>query len=106
MADRMRWLWMPFWSSSVPIGVGQNARVNLRTLLDAAQARDVRQFTVTRMIFRFNGSNDSGALSTWQVGVRFENENVAVGTVSPIADLTADWLYWEEVATEVLVHTN
>ena len=35
------------------------------------------------------------------VGIRFLNENVAVGVVSPETDSTAEWIYWEEVIASI-----
>ena len=97
MADRMRRLWFLFRSSLVALGVNADARVDILTIVNASQAREVRQYTVTRILVAFSGTVDSGDDTFFTVGVRFENENVAVGTVT-LLDLTADWLYNEEIA--------
>jgi len=100
MADRMRRLWMPFRSSIAPLAGSADARVDIKTFIESAQARNVQQFTITRMIIGMNFSSDTGP-SSMIAGVRFENENVGAGTVSPITDATAEWLYWEEFMTEI-----
>jgi len=103
--NRMRRLWLPFRSGVTAVASGAQATVNLTTLIDAAQGRTLKQFTVTRVVFGFSGSVDSGALANFLIAMRFLNENVAVGTVTPL-DATAEWFYWEEVVTEVAAMTN
>ena len=95
---RMQRIWMPFRSGRVAIAAATNLRFFMRTLIEQAMDRDLTQFTVTRMIFGFSCSLDGNVASDiMSLGVRMENENVAVGVVRPDQDATAAWLYWEEV---------
>ena len=106
MADRMRRLWVPFRSGIVPLASAADAIVNITTLIDAAQGRTLKQYTVTRMIFGFSALMDSGGPGTFEIGVRLQNENIGVGVVDPLADITAEWIYWESVMAEVAAMTN
>ena len=97
MADRMQRIWMPFRSGKQAITAATDVDLEMPTLIDLALDRDVSVYTVTRMIFGFSCSVDSGAFEIFSLGVRFENEAVSVGVVTPDGQSTSSWLYWEEV---------
>jgi len=95
---RMQRIWLPFRSGRVAIAAATNVRFFMRSLIEGAMDRDLTQFTVTRMIFGFSCALDGNVASDiMSLGIRFENENVAIGVVRPDNDSTAAWLYWEEV---------
>jgi len=97
MADRMRSVWMPFRTGTNALASGAEARITMETLIESARGDRFRQYTVTRMLigmsFRINTSDDG----MFSVGMRFENENVTLGLIDPLADSTSEWIYWEEI---------
>ena len=97
MADRMRRVWSPFRISDTSLAAAGDARVNLTTFIDVATAREFRSYTVTRLIMNIMIQTDTDPLGNFNVGVRFEQQNVGVALVDSLNDLTADWLYWEEI---------
>jgi len=101
-STRMRRLWAPFRVASTSIAAAAVARVNLTTLVDTTQGRSVRQYTVTRILLQFSCAVDSQDLNVFGIGIRFDNENVALGSVNPLSDTTADWMYHEEIQPSVL----
>ena len=106
MADRMRRLWMPFRTGDNALAVGADARVTMETLIETTQGRRLRQYTVTRMLINMSFDIDAASTGMFSVGMRFENENVALGVVTPVGDLTAEWLYWEEIKPFFGVNQN
>jgi len=101
MADRMRRQWMPFRTGFSGMAGLDEIRISINSLINTALDRNLRDFTVTRLIFGFSAVFDSGTPETVSLGVRFENDNVVVGTVDPAADSQAEWIYWEEVVGNV-----
>ena len=97
MADRMKPLWMPFRSGANALAAGADARITMETLAEGSLGRRLRQYTVTRMLINMTFELDSADDNMISVGMRFENENVALGVVDPLNDTTAEWMYWEEV---------
>jgi len=90
MADRMTRMWAPMnVQPPLVMAAGAVARVNVLTVLEAALGRTLRAWTVTRFICNLQlvSSNTS-----WQWGLRVENENVLLGSIDPEADSTADWI--------------
>ena len=101
MSERMQRIWMPFRTGKQAITAATDVEVVLTTLIDVALDRDMSMFTVTRMIFGFSCSVDSGVTEIFSLGIQFVNENVGIGVITPDGDATASWLYWEEVMATV-----
>ena len=101
MPNRMQRLWLPFRTGVSAIAASGDVRFSMSSLVDTAMGRTLRDYTVTRMIFNFRCRQDSGEPVTMAIGVRFENDNVVVGTVAPNTDSQAEWLYWEEVTPAI-----
>ena len=90
MADRMTRMWAPMnVQPPLVMAAGSVARVNVLNILEVALGRTLRAWTVTRFICNLQvNSNDT----SFQWGLRVENENVALGSIDPEADSTADWI--------------
>ena len=90
MADRMTRMWAPInVQPYLGMAAGAIARVNVLNVLEASLGRQLRAWTVSRFIcnLQFNSPNTS-----FQWGLRVENENVLLGSIDPEADSTADWI--------------
>ena len=92
MPDRMRRVWAPIDTGVLDMAGGANVFVYVNALVDAALDRDIRQFTVTRVIasiYASPGIEDDPVY--FMHGMRIENANVALGSITPEDD-TADWI--------------
>jgi len=90
--DRMTRMWAPVHFDTETLGAGGVARADCLQTLETSLGRDLRSWTVTRVV---------GTLQFWSAaevesfyGMRVENENVPLGTIDPEPDATADWLFW------------
>ena len=90
MADRMTRMWAPMnVQPGLAMAAGAVARVNVLNILETSLGRSLRAWTVTRFICNLQfTSNDT----SFQWGLRVENENVILGSIDPEADSTADWI--------------
>ena len=93
---------MPFRTGNVALAAAGDLRVTMETLVEGAQGRRLRNYTVTRFLLTMSVEIDANDNGMFNVGLRFENENVAIGLIDPLNDTTADWLYWEEVKPSVV----
>ena len=95
--DRMQRMWAPVHWDSAAVAPGGVARADCTAILEASLGRELRQWTVTRVVgtlqFRSLGAE-------FFYGMRVENENVPLGTIDPEPDATADWLFWGGGITE------
>ena len=89
--DRMQRMWAPVHWDSASLAPGGIARADCTAILEASLGRELRQWTVTRVVgtLQFNSST-----AEFFYGMRVENENVPLGTIDPEPDATADWLFW------------
>ena len=93
MADRMRRMWAPIDSGVLSLPAAGDVNLLINSVLETALAREVRQFTVTRVIARIYVTPQvNGAPVYLFHGVRIENENVPVGAITADVDETADWI--------------
>ena len=97
---RMRRLWLPFRTAPTALAGASNVRVDVKSQLEAQQDRELFQFTVTRIIVGMSFSSDNSGRGTFMYGMKFENDNVSSGLVTPLNDPTADWLFWGESPIE------
>jgi len=93
VANRMRRTWATFRTGDTPIGALGVARVFVKSEIEQAVARDVADYTVTRVIGNIQVVNDSALPTIWVAGVITQNEGVAIGDVQPSADPSSDWLW-------------
>ena len=89
--DRMQRMWAPLHFDVANLAPGGIARADCTAILEASLGRELRQWTVTRVV----GMLQFASLGAeFFYGMRVENENVALGTIDPEPDATADWLFW------------
>ena len=101
--DRMSRIWSP----GLTIGrvavaaFGESEfRMVPSTSLIFAQDREIRDFTVTRIVGRlmvYSAVEGSGIQCMW--GARIANQNEVIGTIGPGTDQTADWMMYGGVST-------
>ncbi len=91
--DRMQRMWAPVQFPSVSLGAGGVMRADCTATLEAALGRELRQWTVTRVVgnVQFTAINEP---AEYFYGMRVENENVPLGSIDPEPDATADWIFW------------
>jgi len=90
--DRMTRMWAPLHFDNQVLGAGGVARADCLAILEGFLGRDLRRWTVTRVVGTFQFW--SGAEVESFYGMRVENENVSLGTIDPEPDAVADWLFW------------
>ena len=98
--DRMRRMWAPIHWDTATLAPGGVARADCIAILEASLGRELRQWTVTRVVGTLQFSTSGGEVEFFY-GMRVENENVPVGTIDPEPDATADWLFWGGGNTEM-----
>ena len=99
MADRMSRMWAPMSvQPTVAMAAGAVVRVNCLNILETALGRTLRAWTVTRFICRLQFASSD---TSFQWGLRVENENVLLGSIDPEADSTADWISHGGLYTQV-----
>ncbi len=100
--DRMERMWAPVQFGVTTLGPGGIARADCTAILEAALGRELRKWTVTRVVGSLQFAS-TGA--EFFYGMRVENENVPLGTIDPEPDATADWLFWGggEVQTDAFL---
>ena len=89
--DRMQRMWVPVHWATTPLAPGGIARADCTAILEASLGRELRQWTVTRVVGMLQFSSVS---AEFFYGMRVDNENVPLGTIDPEPDATADWLFW------------
>ena len=91
--DRMQRMWAPVHWGSTSLGAGGVARADCTAILEASLGRQLRQWTVTRVVGTLQFAVAAGDTEFFY-GMRVENENVPLGSIDPEPDATADWLFW------------
>ena len=91
--DRMQRMWAPLHWDSASLAPGGIARADCTAILEASLGRELRQWTVTRVVGLLQFATSAGSIEFFY-GMRVENENVPLGTIDPEPDATADWLFW------------
>ena len=93
MADRMSRMWAPIDSGVLNIGAGTSGFLLVNSVLEASLDREIRQFTVTRVVAKIWVASHTADENVYLMhGMRIDNENVQVGSITPSADETADWI--------------
>ncbi len=93
MADRMRRLWAPWDLGEFTITAGNDASIDTLGEVEFQLQRELRQWTLTRLILQLQLHTVAGGQSESMYGLRVENENVPLGTIDPMSDPEADWIY-------------
>ena len=102
MADRMTRMWAPMnVQPHVIMAAGAVARVNVLNVLEASLGRTLRAWTVTRFICNLQVTSSD---TSFQWGLRVENENVLLGSIDPEADSTADWISHGGIYTQTSIN--
>ena len=91
--DRMKRMWAPVHWDSATLAAGGIARADCTAIVEASLGRELRQWTVTRVVGNLQFGSSSGDIEFFY-GMRVENENVPLGSIDPEPDATADWLFW------------
>ena len=97
-SDRMARVWSPGTNvGATAIGaLAQSEQVLAPSQsLQAAQDRDIRDWTVTRVVGNMQLAVGSGQLAQVYIGIRVANENEVVSNITPAGEQTADWMYWK-----------
>ena len=115
MAERMQRMWAPIDTGVLSLPAGDTSALLLLSELESSLGREIRQFTVTRIIARIRVTPVIDDNPVYMIhGVRIENENVPADGISPRYDETADWILhgtvyasgdaarWEETNTVVI----
>jgi len=92
--------WLPFTLGDEPVNLaaGADTRLFIASLADSEGAADFRTFTVQRILLSLM-IRATNVFSTMAVGIRFDNEDVPLGTTDPENDMVSDWLYLEQFCT-------
>ena len=87
-------MWAPIDTGVLGIDAGTLGFLGVLSILEASLDREIRQFTVTRVIadIRVTPKDDDGDPVYLMHGMRIENENVASDAISPADNETADWI--------------
>ena len=102
MADRMTRMWAPMnVQPRIAMPAGAVLRVNVLNVLEASLGRTLRAWTVTRFICNLQVNSLD---TTFQWGLRVENENVLLGSIDPEADSTADWISHGGILTQSVLY--
>jgi len=91
--DRMQRMWAPVHFDTATLAPGGVARADCTAILEASLGRELRQWTVTRVVGTLQFYTSAGSTEFFY-GMRVDNENVPLGTIDPEPDATADWLFW------------
>ena len=86
-------MWAPIQTGVLTLTAGDTTALLVNSVLETTLGREVRQFTVTRVIAKIYLApyvNDQVVYMTH--GMRIENENVASDAVDPADNETADWI--------------
>ena len=98
MADRMARMWAPFSvQPEITLAAGAVSRVDILSILEVALGRSFRAWTVTRVVGILQVASSD---TSFQWGLRVENENVALGSIDPEADSTANWILHGGIYTQ------
>jgi len=86
-------MWAPIQSGIMTLTAGETTALLVNSVLEATLGREVRQFTVTRVIAKiYLAPYADGQVVYMTHGMRIENENVAHDAVDPADNETADWI--------------
>ena len=91
--DRMQRMWAPVQWDTAGLAPGGIARADCTAILEASLGRELRQWTVTRVVGLLQFRVSAGEVEFFY-GMRVDNENVPLGTIDPEPDSTADWVFW------------
>ena len=81
--DRMQRMWAPVHFDVANLAPGGIARADCTAILEASLGRELRQWTVTRVVGMLQFASDQ---AEFFYGMRVENENVPLGTIDPEPD--------------------
>ena len=98
--DRMARIWSPGTNVgpfAIANGGFSEQELAPSVALQTAQDRDIRQWTVTRVVGRMQLNTATNAEAQVYVGIRVANENEVPGNLTPATAQTADWMYWTGV---------
>jgi len=98
MADRMRRVWLPFSSGSALIDAGGpgTIRTDIPFILESEMGRQYESYTLTRLLFRWNGYLSVGTEAVVTLGVIIQPAELLIGSSNPADDPERDWLYHGE----------
>ena len=98
MTQRRAVLWFPFSEGATPTTLAASTlnRLFLPSIRETEVGREYEGYTVTRIILRLTIFSDGGTEQVITCGIIAQQEDVAIASVSPVGDPTADWMWHEE----------
>jgi len=89
---------MPFTSGSSLIDAAGPAviRLNIPSMLESEMGRQYESYTLTRLLFRWNGYLSVGSEAVVTLGVIIQPAELQIGSSNPSDDAERDWLYHGE----------
>ena len=90
--DRMARAWAPIAVPSYTMVSGAAISINCLVHLDTAMGRELRSWTVTRLVANLQLTSSGSSEFYW--GLRVANENEPAGSIDPAFEQNADWVLW------------
>ena len=96
MTTRRRRVWLPFSAGADPVVLVASGvdRIFVASITEAEVGRQYEHYTVERSIFNVSLFAPNTSIVT--MGILMVQEDVAIATITPVADPGAQWLWHEE----------